>query len=82
MIIQLIRFAIVGVIAAIVDVGVLVTLKELFHVDVLVSSAVSFCVSVLRILGSHFLDFCYQWRFPTHVHTLNIPTKLFCQKKT
>lgn len=46
MIIQLIRFAIVGVIAAIVDVGVLVTLKELFHVDVLVSSAVSFCVSV------------------------------------
>ena len=31
MIIQLIRFAIVGVIAAIVDVGVLVILKELFH---------------------------------------------------
>lgn len=47
MILQVIRFAIVGVIAAIVDVGVLVTLKEVFHVDVLLSSAVSFCVSVI-----------------------------------
>ena len=46
LILQVIRFAIVGVIAAIVDVGVLVTLKEVFHVDVLLSSAVSFCVSV------------------------------------
>ena len=44
---QLIRFAIVGVIAAIVDVGVLVTLKEVVHVDVLLSSAISFCVSVI-----------------------------------
>ena len=43
---QLIKFGVVGVIAGLVDVGVLVTLKELFHVDVLVSSAVSFCVSV------------------------------------
>ena len=43
---QVIRFAIVGVIAAIVDVGVLVTLKEAFHVDVLLSSMISFCVSV------------------------------------
>ena len=47
LILQVIRFAIVGVIAAIVDVGVLVTLKEVFHVDVLLSSAVSFCVSVI-----------------------------------
>ena len=47
MILQLIRFAIVGVIAAIVDVGVLVTLKEVLQVDVLLSSAVSFCVSVI-----------------------------------
>jgi len=44
---QLIRFAIVGIIAAFVDVGVLVVLKELVHVDVLLSSAVSFCVSVI-----------------------------------
>ena len=43
---QLIRFAIVGVIAAFADVGVLVTLKELLHIDVLISSAISFCVSV------------------------------------
>ncbi len=43
---QLIRFAIVGVIAAFVDVGVLVILKELLHFDVLFSSAISFCVSV------------------------------------
>ena len=44
--IQVLKFAVVGVIAAIVDVGVLVALKELLHFDVLISSAVSFCVSV------------------------------------
>ncbi len=43
---QLIKFGIVGVIAAIIDVGVLVILKEFFLVDVLISSAISFCVSV------------------------------------
>ena len=43
---QLIKFGIVGVIAAIVDVGVLVVLKELLHMDVLIASAISFCVSV------------------------------------
>ena len=47
MILQLIRFAIVGVIAALVDVGTLVILKELLHIDVLLSSAVSFSVSVI-----------------------------------
>lgn len=46
MILQLIKFGIVGVIAAIVDVGVLVLLKELLYVDVLLASAISFCVSV------------------------------------
>ena len=46
MIQQLFKFAIVGVIAAFVDVGVLVFLKELLHVEVLLSSALSFCVSV------------------------------------
>lgn len=44
---QLIKFCVVGVIAAIVDVGVLVILKELLHTDVLVASAVSFSVSVI-----------------------------------
>jgi putative flippase GtrA len=43
---QLIRFAIVGVIAAFVDVGTLVVLKELLCVDVLLASAIAFCVSV------------------------------------
>ncbi len=43
---QLIRFGIVGVIAAMVDVGVLVALKEALSVDVLLASAISFAVSV------------------------------------
>lgn len=43
---QLIKFGIVGIIATFVDVGVLVVLKELLHVDVLLASAISFCVSV------------------------------------
>ena len=47
MVIQLIKFAIVGVIAAIVDVGVLVVLKEVLQVNVLLASAVSFCISVV-----------------------------------
>ncbi len=44
---QLIKFGVVGVIAGLVDVGVLVTLKELLHMDVLVASAVSFSASVI-----------------------------------
>ena len=44
---QLIKFGIVGVVAAIVDVGVLVALRELLKLDVLLSSAVSFSVSVV-----------------------------------
>ena len=47
MILQIIKFGIVGVIATFVDLGVLVLLKELFQVDVLLSSAISFCVSVV-----------------------------------
>ncbi len=46
LVLQVIKFAIVGVIAAFVDVGILALLKELLHVDVLVASAISFCVSV------------------------------------
>ncbi len=47
MIRQLIRFGIVGVIATIVDFGVLVGLKELLHVDILLAAAIAFCVSVI-----------------------------------
>ena len=47
LIIQLIKFAIVGVIATVVDFGVLMFLKELMHIDVLVASAVAFSVSVI-----------------------------------
>ena len=43
---QLIKFGIVGIIATFVDVGVLVVLKELLHIDVLLASAISCCVSV------------------------------------
>ena len=46
MILQLIRFGIVGGVAAFTDVGVLVLLKELIGVNVFAASAVSFCVSV------------------------------------
>ena len=47
LIVQLIRFGIVGVIAMIIDVGVLTFLKEVMHVDVLIASAISFTVSVV-----------------------------------
>ena len=43
---QLIRFGIVGVIAAIVDVGTLVVLKEWLNFEVLLASTISFCTSV------------------------------------
>lgn len=44
---QLMKFAIVGIVAAFVDVGVLVVLKEVMAVDVLPASAISFCISVV-----------------------------------
>ena len=47
LLIQLIKFGIVGVIAAIIDFGVLVLLKEVFCVGVLFASATAFCVSVI-----------------------------------
>ena len=46
LILQLIKFGIVGVVATIIDFGVLVFLKETMHIDVLLASAVAFCVSV------------------------------------
>ena len=47
LIIQLIKFGIVGVIAALIDLAVLMVLKEFMKVDVLASSAVAFSVSVI-----------------------------------
>ena len=47
LIIQLIKFGIVGVIATLIDLVVLMLLKEFMHVDVLVASAVAFSVSVI-----------------------------------
>ncbi len=43
---QIIKFGIVGVIATLVDLGVLVVLKELLGIDVLIASTISFCASV------------------------------------
>ena len=47
LIIQLIKFGNVGVIATLIDLAVLMLLKEFMHVDVLVASAVAFSVSVI-----------------------------------
>ena len=47
MLLQLVKFGVTGVIAALVDVGVLTLLVEIFLADVLVASAISFCVSVI-----------------------------------
>ena len=47
LIIQLIKFAVVGVIATIIDFGVLMLLREGLNVEVLVASAVAFSVSVI-----------------------------------
>ena len=47
LIIQLIKFGIVGVIATLIDLAVLILLKEFMHVDVLAASAVAFSVSVI-----------------------------------
>ncbi len=44
---QLVRFCVVGVIAAAVDVGVLTALCELLHTSVLLASAAGFFVSVV-----------------------------------
>jgi len=44
---QIIKFGIVGIIAAAVDVGLLIMLSEFMHVDVLFASAIAFSVSVI-----------------------------------
>ncbi|MBE7019070.1 MAG: GtrA family protein [Ruminococcaceae bacterium] len=47
MMLQILKFGVVGVIAAIVDYGVLIGLKELLYMEVLIASAISFCASVV-----------------------------------
>ena len=47
LIVQLIKFGIVGVIATLIDLAVLMVLKEILDVDVLYASAVAFSVSVI-----------------------------------
>lgn len=44
---QLIRFGFVGIAATLIDYGVMVFLTEFFGVNYLVSSMISFCVSVI-----------------------------------
>ena len=44
--VQIIKFGFVGIVASVIDVGILMLLKEAFHVDELISSAISFSVSV------------------------------------
>ena len=47
LIIQLIKFGIVGVIATLIDLAVLMSLKEFMSIDILIASAVAFSVSVI-----------------------------------
>ena len=47
LILQLIKFGIVGIIATVIDFGVLMFLKEILNIDVLISSALSFSTSVI-----------------------------------
>lgn len=47
LIIQLIKFGIVGVISTIIDFGVLWFMKEIINTEVLTASAISFSVSVI-----------------------------------
>ena len=47
LIVQLIKFGIVGAIATLIDLAVLMVLKEFMKVDVLIASAAAFSVSVI-----------------------------------
>lgn len=47
LIIQLIKFSAVGIIATFVDMASLILLTEVLYAEVLVASAVSFCISVI-----------------------------------
>ena len=47
LILQILKFGIVGALATVIDFGVLTLLKELLNVDVLIASGISFSVSVI-----------------------------------
>lgn len=47
LIIQFMKFGVVGGIATVVDYGIMVFLTEVFEVQYLISSGISFCVSVI-----------------------------------
>ena len=47
LILQIIKFGFVGIAASVVDVGLLILLNEVIHIDIIVSSAISFSVSVV-----------------------------------
>ena len=44
---QIMKFGIVGVIATVIDYGVMVLLTELFGIPPVISSVISFCISVV-----------------------------------
>ena len=44
---QILKFGIVGVIATVIDYGIMLLLTEVFHVNYLLSSTISFCFSVV-----------------------------------
>lgn len=44
---QIMKFGVVGVIAFVIDYGLLVFLTEVFHIDYLISATISFTVSVI-----------------------------------
>lgn len=47
LLIQILRFGVVGGLAFIIDYAVLITCKEIFNINVLVSAAIAFTVSVI-----------------------------------
>lgn len=47
LILQIIKFGFVGAVATVIDMGLLVLLKEVLHVDVLLASAIAFSASVI-----------------------------------
>ena len=44
---QILKFGVVGGLAFVVDFGVLTFLKEVFHMNTVIASTISFCVSVI-----------------------------------